>query len=87
MAHALDVVTLGIEVIKQLAVGIISSGEHRTAILMDIHKGKIHWFFAGINHTGWCSSIVLRIIDDFGQEEAQPVKMIFCHFGNDAVIT
>ena len=86
MAHALDVVTLGVEVIKQLAVGIISSGEHRTAVLMDIHKGKSIGFCGNQSHC-WCSSIVFRIINDFGQEEAQPVKMIFCHFGNDAVIT
>ena len=86
VAHPLDAVPLGIEVVQQVAVGVICTGEHHAAVLVDIHEGEVDRLLAGIDDAGGGAGVVFGHVDDPRRKEAQAVEVVGSHLGDNAVV-
>ena len=86
VAHPLDAVPLGVEVVEQLAVSRIGSGEHHAAVLVDVHEGKIHRLFAGVDDAGGGAGVIFCQLNHPRQKEAQAVEVVGGHLGDDPVV-
>ena len=53
---------------------------------MDVQKGKVYRLFAGVDDAGGGAGVVPCHENDPGQEEAQAVKVVRGHFGDDTVV-